>query len=221
TGSENLKRANEWAAEKFREYGLENVKLEPYTIPAAWERGFARMKLVEPNNGRTLTVASRAWTPGTSGKITGEVVFLNATNQEELNQYKGKLKNAIVLQSKPADVRPIADIGKPREPRTPGKAAGNTPPRDPNNVARRRAPGGGFLEFRRAVDQFLRAEGVACTVTDSAKPHGLLNMTGSWGSGDRTNAADPLPNVFMTHDDYAMLYRLITRPDASPVKVEV
>lgn len=209
TGSANLKKANDWAADKFREYGLENVKLEPYTIPAGWERGFARMRLVEPNNGRWLTVASRAWTPGTSGKMIGEVVFLNATNQEELNKYKGKLKSAIVLQRKPEDIRPISDIGKPRE------------PRDPNNVARRRPPGGGGMEFRRSIDQFLRAEGVACTVTDSAKPHGLLNMTGNWASGDRANAADPLPSVFMTHDDYAMLYRLVTRPDAAPVKIEV
>ena len=46
TGSANLKRANEWAMEKFKSYGLENVRLEPYTIPTGLERGFARMKMV-------------------------------------------------------------------------------------------------------------------------------------------------------------------------------
>lgn len=206
TGSENLKRANNWAMEKFKSYGLENVRLEPYTIPAAWERGFARMRMVEPNTNRWLAVASRAWTPGTSGKVVGEVVYLTATNQEELNKFKGKLKNAIVLRSKPSDVRPISEVGKPR---------------DPSNIPRQRQAGGGGMEFRRSVEQFLRSEGVACTVTDSAKPHGLLNMTGSWGFGDRTDAADPLPSVFMSHDDYSMLYRLVTRPDATPVKLEI
>ncbi|HLV79589.1 MAG TPA: hypothetical protein VKT32_04880, partial [Chthonomonadaceae bacterium] len=39
TGSENLRRANDWTAEKMRQYGLENVHLEPYTIPRGWERG--------------------------------------------------------------------------------------------------------------------------------------------------------------------------------------
>lgn len=207
TGSANLKKANDWAAEKFKSYGLENVKLEPYTIPATWERGFARMKMTEPHT-RWLTVASRAWTPGTSGKLTGEVVFIpQGISQEALNKHKGKLKNAIVMRNQPADVRPISDIGKPR---------------DPANMPRRRPPAGGDGgEMARSVDQFLRAEGVACTVTDSAKPHGLLNMTGSWGGRNRAEAGDPLPSVFMTHDDYALLHRLVTRKDASPVKIEV
>jgi hypothetical protein len=39
TGSENLKRANEWTAERMKSYGQSNVRLEPWTIPAAWERG--------------------------------------------------------------------------------------------------------------------------------------------------------------------------------------
>lgn len=207
TGSANLKRANDWTMEKFKSYGLENVRLEPYTIPAGWERGFARMKMVEPNTGRWLAVASRAWTPGTQGKLSGEVIFLSATNQEELNKYKGKLKNAVIMRSKPSNITPILDIGKPRDP--------NTAPRNRGNF------GGGNREFMQSIDQFLRAEGVACTITDSAKPHGLLNMTGSWGGRDRADAGEPLPNLFMSHDDYAMLYRLLTRKDAAPVKVEV
>ncbi len=206
TGSANLRRANDWTMEKFKSYGIENVRLEPYTIPAGWERGFARMRMVEPNTGHWLSIASRAWTPGTQGKITGEVVFLSATNQEDLNKYKGKLKNAIIMRSKPADVRPISEIGKPR---------------DPSNAPRQRTNFRDSREFMQALDQFLRAEGVACTIADSAKPHGLLNMTGQWSNRDRADAADPLPSVFMSHDDYAMLYRLITRKDAAPVKVEV
>ena len=206
TGSANLKRANEWAMEKFKSYGLENVRLEPYTIPTGWERGFARMKMVEPNTGRWLSVASYAWTPGTQGKLTGEVVFLSATNQEELNKYKGKLKNAVIMRNKPSNITPILDIGKPR---------------DPNAAPRQRGNFGGDRDFQRALDQFLRSEGVACTLIDSAKPHGLLNMTGNWSGRDRAEAVEPLPRLFMSHDDYAMLYRLLTRKDAAPVKVEV
>src|SRR5262245_7981601 len=33
TGSENLKRANEYTAEVMRKYGLSNVHLEPWEIP--------------------------------------------------------------------------------------------------------------------------------------------------------------------------------------------
>jgi 6-phosphogluconolactonase len=62
------------------------------------------------------------------------------------------------------------------------------------------------------MTEFLRTEGAAATLTDSGKPHGLLNMTGNWGRGqDRADSAEPLPSLFVTHDHYAMLYRLATR----------
>src|SRR5262245_42838395 len=37
TGSKNLEKANKWAAEVMKSYGLENVHLEPWTIPIGWE----------------------------------------------------------------------------------------------------------------------------------------------------------------------------------------
>ena len=58
TGSPALKRANEWAADRMRSYGLSNVHLEPYTIVAGWERGTAYARIIEPDNGRTLTLAA-------------------------------------------------------------------------------------------------------------------------------------------------------------------
>ncbi len=67
TGSAALKQANEWAADKMRAYGLSNVHLEGWTIPVGWERGTALLHIVEPSNGRSLTVAAMGWTPGTEG----------------------------------------------------------------------------------------------------------------------------------------------------------
>ena len=109
TGSPALKRANEWTAEKMKSYGLTNVRLEPWTIPVGWERGTAYAKVVEPPNGRTLLLASMGWAPGTKGKVEGDVVYVKATSQKELEPYKGKLRNAIVLGSPPANVRPITE----------------------------------------------------------------------------------------------------------------
>jgi carboxypeptidase Q len=260
TGSANLKRANDWTADKFRAYGLEEVRLEPYEIPAGWERGFVHMKMAEPNTGHHILAASRAWTPGTKGRITGEVVFIENTSQEGLNAYKGKLKNAIVLMSRPARDPDITQIGRPRDPaaagqpqfgrRTPpetppskgGEAGGQPPSKSPPGAppakggeagARGGAPGkgdptsplpprergrgfGGFVN-----QDFLRNEGVACTLTDSGKPHRLLNMTGSWRGRDRGEAAEPLPSLFITHEDYKMLFELATRKDGPPPKVEL
>src|SRR5262245_5749865 len=109
TGSSNLERANKWTAEKMKAYGLENVRLEPWEIPYGWERGKAEMKLVEPNTARSLLIASRGWAPSTKGKVTGDVVLLKARNKADLQAYKGKLKNAVVLLQPPANVRPVLD----------------------------------------------------------------------------------------------------------------
>src|SRR5262245_26117991 len=109
TGSANLEKANKWTADKMRAYGLENVRLEPWEIPYGWERGKAEMKLVEPDTGRTLLIASRGWAPGTKGKVTGDVVLLKARSKADLQNYKGKLKNAVVLLQPPANVRPVID----------------------------------------------------------------------------------------------------------------
>ena len=61
TGSANLQRANEWTAERMKGYGLTDVRLEPWTIPEGWERGFARARVIEPANGREISLASSAW----------------------------------------------------------------------------------------------------------------------------------------------------------------
>ncbi len=110
TGSANLEKANKWTAEKMKSYGLENVRLEPWEIPYGWERGTANMKLVEPDTGRSLLIASAGWTPGTKGKVTGDVVILNVRTKDDLQSYKGKLKNAVILRQPPSKVAPISDM---------------------------------------------------------------------------------------------------------------
>ena len=74
-----------------------------------WERGIAYARVIEPETKTNINLAARGWTPGTEGKIEGEVVIIKARTPEELKEYKGKLKNAIVLQGAPQRVAPITD----------------------------------------------------------------------------------------------------------------
>src|SRR5262245_46064033 len=192
TGSKNLERASNWTAEKMKEYGLVNVRLEPWEIPIGWERGKATMKLIEPDNGRELTIASYAWTPGTKGKVTGPVVYIKERNKADLEKYKGKLKGAVVLQSPPANVAPITDLRTPyggdakkgpepkkdAEPKKGEETKLSDGEKQPTKKDGAGQPKGGFQRGGGLDPEFLKAEGVACTVIDSGKPHGLLNMTG-------------------------------------------
>ena len=230
TGSANLEKANRWAAEKMKEYGLTNVKLEPWEIPVAWERGTVSFKMVEPNPGKVLLGASMAWTPGTKGKIIGEVVYLEAKTKDDLAKYKGKLKNAIVLRSAPADVKPITDLTylappvppTPKEPKQ-GEPKKDEPIKQPE-VLPQPGPRPSFAEmraYRAALGEFLKSEGAVAVLVDSAKPHGLLTMTGSWPEGDRGTATDPLPMLFMAHETYTMLHRLATAKEGTKPRVEL
>jgi hypothetical protein len=246
TGSASAERANKWAAEKLKAYGLENVRLDAWEIPYGWERGRAEMKLVEPDTGRPLLIASRGWSPGTNGKITADVVLLKARNKDDLQAYKGKLKNAVVLLTPPAKIAPVTDLGsiggpprkedpKKDEPKQdaprkeePKKELSKAPPADDpgNDIG-----GGSWLReqmqppgfaFNMEVIAFLKEEGAACEVSDSGKPHGLLVTTGGWGRADRAAAETGLPRVFMAHEHYALLYRLASREkEATRVEVEI
>lgn len=221
TGTPALKRANEWAAEKMRSYGLENVKLEPYEIPVGWVRGTATARMVEPDNGRQLLVASAGWVPGTKGKVVGDVVIFQVTRREELAQYKGKLKNAIILRGKPANVAPITDLsygaGRPRGPMgnpMGNPMGGNPPPKDGAGAPPFRGNFEQMRQLQQEIRDFLKAEGAAALLQDSGKPHGLLITTGSWRGSERAQPQDAIPLLYVAHEHYEMLYRLAQRKDA-------
>jgi hypothetical protein len=223
TGSAALRRANDWAAEKMRSYGLSNVHLEGWTVPIGWERGTASLRLLDPANGHALTVASMGWTPGTNGRLAGDVVVLKARTAADLAQYKGKLKGAIILRGEPTTIRPISDAnifgaGGPGGPAgrrdgRPGEAppGGPRPERDFQRM----------MGFRNEMAEFLRKEGAAVLLMDAGKPHGLLTTTGGWRGNDRVSGPDPLPSLFIAHEHYALLYRLATRPSPARTRAEV
>src|SRR5262249_36128609 len=162
--------------------------LESWTIPAAWERGPARARVVEPDTGQTLIVAAMAWTQGTNGKVTGDVVVIR--NAQEMAAHKGKLKNAIVLPGPPAHVRPFTEKGWPQiwigqrpsaVAEQPASAAGPSSDGNGKPAAKAKPQAGMRLSdafsmvrqasFVRELSEFLRNEGAAAIVRDSAKPH--------------------------------------------------
>ncbi|MGL4424364.1 MAG: hypothetical protein ACRCZF_27160, partial [Gemmataceae bacterium] len=103
TGSPGLERANKWTESKMKEYGLENVRLEPWEVPVGWTRGHARLTLLEPTQ-KPLTVAAAGWTPSTKGKVSGDVVLMEIKSKADFEKYKGKLKNAVILRNAPRTV---------------------------------------------------------------------------------------------------------------------
>ncbi len=211
TGSKNLRRANDWAADRMKAYGLSNAHQEPWSLPEGWERGFARARLLEPDTGVSLSVASAAWAPGTNGKVQGDVVILHAATTQELAAYKGKLRGAVVLTRPPAKLLPLAEIDRPIGPASTAAVPGK-PFQRPGEEAR---------AFAKELSGFLEKEGVSATLTDSAKPFGLLDMTGNLGGSDRPSASNRLPRLFVAHNHYELLYRLASRPAPARTRIEI
>jgi len=202
TGSPNLKRANEWTRDKFRDYGLENVHLEPWKIARSWTRGTATGKLVVPTQQRLL-LESAGWAPSTAGPIRGPVVLVQGTKASDLDGFKGKLRGAWVITA------PVSTQPTPRTPEAERRAFG--PPADGN---RRRGDFRAGAAFRRAMRDFLIDEGAAGVLRDSNKEHGLVNMTGS----STDFSAAKLPEAFLTTESYGLLWRLLKR---GPVEIEI
>jgi carboxypeptidase Q len=131
TASPGMKRGNEWTRDQLTKFGLENSHLEAW---GPFGRGWSLKRFYAMVDGPTafpLIAYPKAWSPGTdtllpkpapapAGKkgkaappppaapastaYTAEVAHFNATKEEELEQYKGKLRGKIVL------VGPIREI---------------------------------------------------------------------------------------------------------------
>jgi Zn-dependent M28 family amino/carboxypeptidase len=209
TGSPQLKQANDWTAAKFREYGLTNVHLEPWTIAHSWTRGTAHARIVSPTE-HPLTIASAGWAPGTPGVVRGPVVFVDIKKDEDLEKYRGKLRGAIVIAQEPAGLsppkpyEPFSEINRPMQ--TPPPLKGQPAPPSPFAA---------FMAVARKRTEFYKQEGVAAVLRDSNKPHGLLNMTGIGGEKFEIGA---IPTAFVTGEGYRMLYRMQRH---GPVQVEI
>jgi carboxypeptidase Q len=97
TGSPAYTRATEWAVAKFHSYGIQNVRLEPFTIEAGWQRGTASGAMLSPQ-ARPLYVASIGWAPSTPpGGVEGPVVVVDDISAEALQARGEELRGKIVL----------------------------------------------------------------------------------------------------------------------------
>jgi hypothetical protein len=103
-GSPDYKEAAAWMSQKLTSIGLQNVHFEN-SAPVA--KGWALKKFyvnaIQPK-AFPIVAYPKAWSPGIKGPVAGDVVFLNAKNEAELNAYKGQLKGKFVLVSSLRDV---------------------------------------------------------------------------------------------------------------------
>src|ERR1051325_1582043 len=105
TASPGMKRANEWTREQLLKFGLQNAHLEPWgPFGRGWSLKRFSAQITEPLD-IPLIAYPKAWSPGLSGTLTAPIVYVDAKDLTELQQFKGKLKGAIVLTSAMREVK--------------------------------------------------------------------------------------------------------------------
>ena len=106
TGSSAERQAEEWSAAKMKAIGLENVRLEKYTIWKGWTRGTAEAQLLSPTPHK-LHVDAMGWTGSTvASGAEGDVVPVNLFDIDEEIKNVSRLKGKIVL---------VTQSGKPKK----------------------------------------------------------------------------------------------------------
>ena len=102
--SPEYKRGAEWASEKLREWGLQNVHFDYWApVGKGWTLKKFYAMVTAPVPYPVIAYPS-AWSPGIKER-EADVVFLDAKKPEDLNRYKGKLSGKYVLVSDPIDVK--------------------------------------------------------------------------------------------------------------------
>src|SRR6202521_2234218 len=207
TGSPQLDQASHWTMERFKELGLSNAHLEPWTIANSWTRGAATGRIIAPTP-QVLTLETAGWSVSTKGTLRGPVIGIAAEKLEDLQQYKGKLKGAIVV------------VGRPMETISPGNplltpwAEETIPVARPKTDDRKPIDYDAYRKLRQAQTKFFAEEGVGAVLLGSEKRYGLRNMSVS----GRDYEPGAIPSAYMTRENYALLWRLL---DAGKVEAEV
>ncbi len=228
TGSPNYKESADWALRQMKEWGMENGHLEPWDFGhPGWVNERFSAHILSPVKDQ-LTCEVVAWTPGTSGAVTGQVFQLllpQKPTAEDLARYlesvrdkvKGKIVFAGASQAAPVALNPPPrrraddDVRAQYDPKNPrpafmGRPGGPRGPTDPKLLTQN--------QINEKLDAFLVANGALVKVQDAGMPHGLIRAF-----ANRTyDVAKSVPAVVMRNEDYGRISRIMA--DGTPVELE-
>jgi carboxypeptidase Q len=224
TASDGGDRGNEVAANKMREFGFQNVRIEyarDFTR-GGWDNLKTYVAMTEPYYS-PFTANPVAWTGSTPGAVVSEVILLDIQSEEDLEKYRGKLRNKIVIQPSSSTYRvsfsPLATRWTEEQLE---ELTRPLPPREPQQRQRQpqAAPAGGG----RVVNQMALRTQITELINEE-KPAVILRNSGSFNvprsTGVRYTQGEPEPQceVALPVEAFGKIQRLLQY--GIPVKMEV
>ena len=178
TASPGMKRANEWTRDTMTKWGLQNAHLEAWgPFGRGWTLKRFSAQVTDPLD-IPLIAYPKAWSPGTNGPVSAEVVYFDAKDEADLARFKGQLKGKIVLTAPMREVKAHFETQGTRRDEKNLLALANAPMPRP-------AGRGGFggnrnadmlaaLQFAAKKNQFFADEGAALLVDASRGDGGTI-----------------------------------------------
>ena len=165
TASPGMKRANEWTRDTMTKWGLQNAHLEAWgPFGRGWTLKRFSAQVTEPL-AVPLIAYPKAWSPGTNGPISADVVYFDPKDEADLARFKGQLKGKIVLTAAMREVKAHFETQGTRRDEKNLLTLANAPM--PRAGGGRGGFGGGnqtAAQFNAKKNQFLFDEGAALLV---------------------------------------------------------
>jgi hypothetical protein len=238
TNSPASRKANEWAAETFRGWGLANVKVEPWdsAFGRGWELVSYSGRIVEPWP-KPLLAYPQAWSGSTlargkPGAIACQAVALEVRDSSDLAKYAGKLRGACVLRGAPPASGPEYNQrerrfsldqlinGVPDNSELISTVPGVPPPAPAAAAGRGRGNFQAAQSLNTAITRLLRAEQPAAVLQGSGWGYGMYLNGGHFdGRTARDSVYNPIPHLIVAQEQYGTLYRVAQR--GLPVRLEL
>jgi carboxypeptidase Q len=209
TNSPQMRAAERWTQQRFRDWGLSNVHAEGFEFGRGWSivSHMSRMTAPRPLVLRSIPVA---WTPPTQGTISAGIIVAPMTEVEHFARWRGQLRGKIVLVSRPTPGSEPTDpyFRRLTEDDLRQRNTYQQPNYSPVEIERNLAR----ADFAERLDAFLVEEGAVAWVRIAYRDGGLVHGAGySYQAG----RSPRLPGVEMAAEDYRRLARL-ARTDAAP-----
>ncbi|HEY0676780.1 MAG TPA: M20/M25/M40 family metallo-hydrolase [Chitinophagaceae bacterium] len=221
-GSPGYTRASNWAKNKLAEWGLQDAKLEAWgEWGKGWELQRSYLAMTQPYY-KPFIAFPKAWTAGSNGLKTADVILLTAKDSAELLTYRGKLKEKIILIPRNDTLKPsfAADALRYSDEDL-GKMAAFVPGNAANT--RRGNPGGGrqgAMSMVNRIKEMARTEGAAGILSASTRGRdGTLFVSG--GGSYAANAPENVLDIMIAYEDYMTMQRLLMNNIAVKTEVDV
>jgi len=225
TGSPITRAAGDWVIAALTKWGVENPRYEwwgPFGRGWVAERFTAMMTAPHPFQ---IIAYPAAWSTGTDGPVSGDVVRIRLDSMPDLEANRGKVRGKWVMMAAAPKVNPYWE---PLATRFSDEALAGMAAVQPPTQAQQRAGGGqnrGFPGGRRPAgpnmtqlrSEFLVQEGALGLLVPSTRDGGTLRAANT--ASRAADAPKAVPTILVAAEHYGRLSRLLDRQ--VPVTLEI